>query len=778
MKNIFFTLIFLLAFCINNKITGQTASTITGEITGEKNPYVAESYCTYTIKLPAPLINDIKVVVSPTQDNVALFTDDSNKKWGMTNKSVILKAGSNNFTFDVLWINEANNVSLKALNSIAIGGLYVEAKIENITVKTKNTSISGPSSIIVGQTVKFSTDRIQNVKDAEYNPKWEYDKNLFELVDELSSSNKYILNLKAKQAANSTNVNIKVEAYIYGVGKYINRKGTTSTSIILPYEMTRNKDIVCYGDEIEFEIKGIEKTPGASVNWFFYNSFSLISGQGTPKVKCQALNVNDYGGVRAEITYQGLVHTMTSSNVWIGAPKVKYSEKEYNMEEREPLTIQAGEFLGKYSPNTCTWELLSGKCEFVNQSGTSLTIKSTATAKEKDIIKIKASVSNECGTISVIHTINVPPLKGTSFDNPIHIDPIDIKKWCSYSDSRDNRLYGSKIYYSFNIKHHSILNISGSGNVYLFDSDKNLIKSGNQENSIEFVVEDPIKKGQYFIVNEGEDYNGEIGIGLYYEMSGLGPSHHAFIGSFSEAFSFSETRDTRESGYWDYYNPNFYMYYPVSKGHEVYYRFELEKEMEIVIHNAGPYGQPVATWIHLEKQEPFSHISQPLWSEFGYYNELIYQEDPTIPIDVKEGLQPCRAYYKTVLPPGIYNVITEGAKVSNTGEWNGPIQVTIEGKPTLSKKNIVQSIENSSPIITSIVYPNPVIDIINLEIKDYTNEGLSYKLIRLDNGQIVKKGRIENNFFKIDVSSNLSGIYLLQIIKSETIINSHKIIKR
>jgi len=387
----------------------------------------------------------------------------------------------------------------------------------------------------------------------------------------------------------------------------------------------------------------------------------------------------------------------------------------------------------------------------------------------------------------VDHIIYVSSIKGTSFENAIVIDiPDDSKR--SYKDRRDTRLYESdmgnlsnEVYYSLNMTRISLFDInSNSANiVYLFDSDYNLMEMASNGEMIHFSY---MPHGQYYIVMEGvaDNDNGEKELDIYYEISGKGPSHHAFIGSFSEAFSFTETRDTRDEGYGNYFISDFHMYYyPGSKGNEVYYRFDLEEEMEVTIHNAGPRGQPVATWIHLEERDPVTYRCTPLWSESGYQNYWNYHEDPTVSEQLKEGLYPARAYLKKTLPPGVYTVVTEGEKVSNAGEWNGPIQITIEGRPIRPPFASPPIVNQSVVSRSTIVYPNPTNDVINLELTGYSDyKSLKYNIVRTDNGMVLKKGKIDGQSVFIDISSANTGIYLLQVMEDGEIVDSHRIVKR
>jgi len=391
MKKTLVILICLLAFCINNSYS----QTVKGDITGEKSPYVGENYYTYTIKFSSPLVKSATVVVEADYNNVALFTDNTNTKFGMSNKSIYLAAGQSSFDFHVMWIKDAAGVNLIARNSTSSNNFFVEAKLQNINITTRKTEIVGPSSMIIGQTAEFTAEYARDIKDYQYKGHWQYDSNVFEVVEEKKLTDKFLIRLKAKQPVSTTNIGIEVEEIIFGIGRsWISRKGSKPLSVVFPYKVIAGSDIACPGNTIQFDLTGLDKTPGATVNWLPNNSFQLVSGQGTARATYRAMDVNANSRVSAEIIYQGLTATAASGNVWIGKPKTVYSQKEYNMEERQPLTIQAGEFTGKYTPNTCRWELLSGKCEFVDQSGMNLTLKSTAKAKENDVIRVRAYVSN------------------------------------------------------------------------------------------------------------------------------------------------------------------------------------------------------------------------------------------------------------------------------------------------------------------------------------------------------------------------------------------------
>ena len=69
-------------------------------------------------------------------------------------------------------------------------------------------------------------------------------------------------------------------------------------------------------------------------------------------------------------------------------------------------------------------------------------------------------------------------------------------------------------------------------------------------------------------------------------------------------------------------------------------------------------------------------------------------------------------------------------------------------------------------ILTSSVYPNPVIDFLTLEVKNSIDENISFSLYSA-NGKLLKTGRVEVNFTLISMSGYDSATYYLKVTQEK-----------
>jgi hypothetical protein len=90
---------------------------------------------------------------------------------------------------------------------------------------------------------------------------------------------------------------------------------------------------------------------------------------------------------------------------------------------------------------------------------------------------------------------------------------------------------------------------------------------------------------------------------------------------------------------------------------------------------------------------------------------------------------------------------------------------------------IVNSTESSSGILLSCsAYPNPVKDLLTLQIENYDIKNLSFELYNIE-GKLLISNKIENIKTVISTSNLLNSFYLLKVIDEEKTIKTFKIIK-
>jgi hypothetical protein len=95
--------------------------------------------------------------------------------------------------------------------------------------------------------------------------------------------------------------------------------------------------------------------------------------------------------------------------------------------------------------------------------------------------------------------------------------------------------------------------------------------------------------------------------------------------------------------------------------------------------------------------------------------------------------------------------------------------------PSKDKEDIVAPIESNDFEVLSNVYPNPAVNILNVELHQ-SNVSATFYLSDL-NGKVLLQGQLTATSNKIDISNLSSGIYALTVISAEREPETVKIIK-
>jgi hypothetical protein len=143
-----------------------------------------------------------------------------------------------------------------------------------------------------------------------------------------------------------------------------------------------------------------------------------------------------------------------------------------------------------------------------------------------------------------------------------------------------------------------------------------------------------------------------------------------------------------------------------------------------------------------------------------------------------------------VLTAQLQVISTAGGVVENS---NGSVSWTLgetvvgslEGTNTVitqgfQQSNLVVSTDVETPPgldIQTRVYPNPVKDILNVDIKNRENSDLNYALYDIE-GKLLQKGFVGSASFTISLGGYPTGQYILQVYTEQKIINSFNIVKR
>jgi TonB family protein len=91
--------------------------------------------------------------------------------------------------------------------------------------------------------------------------------------------------------------------------------------------------------------------------------------------------------------------------------------------------------------------------------------------------------------------------------------------------------------------------------------------------------------------------------------------------------------------------------------------------------------------------------------------------------------------------------------------------------------NIIPKKDNKKDFISLKVYPNPVTDIVNIELTEFQAQ-LSCQIINVK-GELVRKDQLNSVLEKLNISELESGLYIIQLVsKDKGIMNTQKLIKK
>ena len=89
----------------------------------------------------------------------------------------------------------------------------------------------------------------------------------------------------------------------------------------------------------------------------------------------------------------------------------------------------------------------------------------------------------------------------------------------------------------------------------------------------------------------------------------------------------------------------------------------------------------------------------------------------------------------------------------------------------------VLGVDNFNVNLQMTVYPNPTVNLLSLEVKDYDTTAMSYQLFDL-NGSLILDNKIATNTTTINLEQYPSAIYLLKVIDNNKEVKIFKIIKK
>ncbi len=75
------------------------------------------------------------------------------------------------------------------------------------------------------------------------------------------------------------------------------------------------------------------------------------------------------------------------------------------------------------------------------------------------------------------------------------------------------------------------------------------------------------------------------------------------------------------------------------------------------------------------------------------------------------------------------------------------------------------------------VYPNPTVDLLTLDIKNYNLDGVKYQLFDI-NGRLVLSGKVVQDRTNIQLENFPAAVYLLKVLNDNKELKTFKIIKK
>jgi len=79
--------------------------------------------------------------------------------------------------------------------------------------------------------------------------------------------------------------------------------------------------------------------------------------------------------------------------------------------------------------------------------------------------------------------------------------------------------------------------------------------------------------------------------------------------------------------------------------------------------------------------------------------------------------------------------------------------------------------------LNAVVFPIPVLDVLNLSIPDKPQKELKYIMYNL-NGEQISQGKVESNLTEVSTASLCGGIYILSVYESNKVLKTFKILKQ
>lgn len=324
MKKILFCLIMFCIFATNG--WGQIK-----EIAGNPEVLTGDLWM-YTIHFSSALTQDTRFIIRTGKYGTFNNSQD-------TARVELIKKGKLKHEFFVKWgdiaTNDAKIIAYKEgdlpsnVKTLKVKIIQGNPKPEEPQPNLEN-QIEGARTLFVGDVVEYYYKPVLCGAGAEYFIKWDYDPNIFEIVNYIKGNcaNAIGIKLRAKEIGKET-----VSTIIHTTAKekfqgnmYDGLEGKAIITVKyrpMSLSLESDRNLVCEKVDSIFKIqvKGLAPfVTGATIVWESGYYTELVAGQGALEASFRVKRGNGGEIIKATITYDGQEYILNHNKIWIGVP--------------------------------------------------------------------------------------------------------------------------------------------------------------------------------------------------------------------------------------------------------------------------------------------------------------------------------------------------------------------------------------------------------------------------------------------------------------------------
>lgn len=661
----------------------------------------------YVVRFNKPVENSTTITISILGANGWMWVEGNKNMMNHGSTTYNVPKGSTGFGLYVIWTEPGSLVTFSiGTKSPSSSGdwIYMSSRKEAFKVERKPIKIIGPQQVVMGETVEYRVEdyNFKSMSGKGSGVKWVYDTYLFKYESERYDPvlKCRFLVLKAQTNIAQTSIKVKILDNIVGQNNPMEvRNGDLSVSIIDPFTLSKSPEIACKGSLVKYTLKNSHPNSlkVESISWDTQlSNIELVSGQGTTQATFK-IKENGYAGpVRVTVKMEGIADGISkiSARFWAGSPQNNgLSDQVYEIHDRTTIKLvnDRKKILGVVKD--IRWEYLSGSKEYdvVSESSDEFVIQTRLKSYQKGKTVFKCIISNDCGSIEFLHTVNVHEAEGVSFENPINLGVISNASLDKFLGStEDTKLFqnkiggaGNEVYYTFEVGEDIAelsFNVSGDKDAVYYLFNENMEAIDGFEDTI------MLWRGKFYVVGEFVSGDGVLTTNVSYLTTGQISRRPIRIKTSDKGFHFSDFRDLGKPLYDNQLGDP-------SSGKEVYYKFSISEPMDIFMHAVGSHNGALEIYLaeagsadgvyHILRSHKCNPIISPYDISKGFYG---WGHDPKV----------------ENLPPGDYYIISEGYKATNGSLLNTLTCTNIEAYPAgTSPKNLIANV-NSAPDLSEL----------------------------------------------------------------------------